>query len=154
MMLGTWTTQLQYEPSPAMPDGGASSGQEVWRAGPGGNSVIEEYFEKNAKGGFKEFTIAWWDEQAQGQRFLACDNEQLHGCEVSRSVARWEGNSLVYTEEREQDGAKLVRQEIFTDITPTSFTQLLKEGPSVPKLRITLTIHARKLTARAAPMTY
>jgi len=47
-----------------------------------------------------------------------------------------------------------VRQEIFTDITPTSFTQLLKEGPSVSKLRITLTIHARKLTAHAAPMTY
>ena len=77
------------------------------------------------------------------------------GQEVWRSsVARWEGSSLVYTEESKQDGAKLVRQEIFTDITPTSFTQLLKEGPTIAALRTTLTIHARKLKASAAPMVY
>jgi hypothetical protein len=154
MMLGTWATQLKYAPGPSTPNGAMTSGQEVWRIGPGGTSLIEEYFEENAKGGFREFTIAWWDEQAQGQRFLACDNERMHGCEVSRGVARWEGSSLVYTEESKQDGAKLVRQEIFTDITPTSFTQLLKEGPTIAALRTTLTIHARKLKANAAPMVY
>jgi hypothetical protein len=154
MMLGTWATKVKYEPSPEMPKGKEVSGREVWRVGPGRQSIIEEYFESNAGGGYKLFTIAWWDEKEKGQRFLACDNEQMHGCELSRSVARWEGDRLMYTEEVEQRGSKLVSQEIFADITPASFTQLMKEGPSIARLRTTLTVRATKITARTEPTTY
>lgn len=47
LMLGTWSTQVKYEPTAEMPNGGAGSGTEIWRLGPGGLSVIEEYHEKN-----------------------------------------------------------------------------------------------------------
>jgi hypothetical protein len=97
MMLGTWTIKVKYEPSPEMPKGEEAFGREVWRVGPGGNSIIEEYSESNTKGGYTEFAIAWWDEKEQGQRFLACNNEDMPACELSRSVAKWEGDSLIYT---------------------------------------------------------
>jgi hypothetical protein len=154
MMLGTWTIKVTYEPSAQMPKGEEASGREVWRVGPGGRSIIEEYSESNARGGYKLFAIAWWDEKEQGQRFVACDTEQMHGCEISRSVARWEDDRLIYTEEVEQRGNKLVRQEIFADITPTSFTTLTKEGPSLSRLRTTLTVRATKVADHAEPMTY
>ena len=152
LMLGTWAIQIKYEPSAEMPKGSETTGRETWRAGPGGNSVIKEYYEKSPKGTTKEFIIAWWDEKEQGQRSLGCSNEQMRGCELSRSAAKWEGNSLIYTEESTENGQKVVRQEIFTDLAPTSFTQLLKAGPSVSELKTTVTIHATKLTARAVPM--
>jgi len=141
---------LKSEPSAKRPKGEVATGREIWRAGPDGKSVIEEYSQKSSDGEFKLFSIGWWDEKDQGQRFLNCDSSQEHGCELSKEVARWEGNSLVYTEEREENGAKVVRQEIFTDIQPMSFTQILKSGPSSKELRTEITIHATKLTQRAA----
>jgi len=37
-MLGSWSTQLRYEPTPEMPNGGRGSGSEIWRPGPRGVS--------------------------------------------------------------------------------------------------------------------
>jgi len=50
LMLERWSTQVKYEPSQEMPNGGTGSGTEIWRPGPGRLSVIEEYTEKNEKG--------------------------------------------------------------------------------------------------------
>jgi len=49
-MLGTWRTEAQYERTADMPDGGTAFGTEIWRPGPGGMSVIEEFSEQNAGG--------------------------------------------------------------------------------------------------------
>jgi len=43
LMLGSWSTQVRYEPTPETPDGETGTGTEIWRRGPGGLSVIEEY---------------------------------------------------------------------------------------------------------------
>ena len=43
MFSGTWSITEVYDPSDSMPQGGTGSGQEIWRAGPGERSVIEEY---------------------------------------------------------------------------------------------------------------
>jgi hypothetical protein len=50
----------------------------------------------------------------------------------------------VQTVESDDSGKHVVRQEIFTDITRSSFTQILKEGPSRAELKTTTTIHATK----------
>jgi hypothetical protein len=147
LMLGTWAIRAQYEPSPKMPKGGTGVGSEVWRPGPGGRSVIEEYQERGDAGELHGLGIAWWDEKAKGQLVLWCDSDNPEGCHHTTSVARWEGASLVSTEESEVNGKKLVFQETFTDITPTSFTQILKSGPSAADLRTTVTIHATRVTA-------
>jgi hypothetical protein len=147
LMLGTWVIRVKYEPGPKMPKGGAAVGSEVWRSGPGGRSVIEEYQEKGDAGEIRGLGIAWWDEKAKGRHVLWCDSDNPEGCHPMADVARWEGDSLVSTEESESSGKKVVSREIFTDITPTSFTQILKSGPSATDLKTTITIHATRVTA-------
>lgn len=154
LMLGTWAIKVKYEPGKEWPNGEQASGREVWRVGPGGQSIIEEYSESNSKGGFAEINIAWWDAKEKGQRFVACDKDEKHPCEMSRSVARWEGNELVYTDEIARGRGKIVRQEVFSNITPTTFTQLIKEGPSVSKLKTTITISATKISDKPEQLAF
>jgi hypothetical protein len=145
LMLGTWAIHVKYEPSAEMPNGGVGQGREVWRAGPGGGSVIEEYEEKGAAGESHGLGVAWWDEKEQGQRFIWCDSHDPGGCQLSKNVAKWDGNSLVYTEETEEKGKRIVRQEVFTNITPSSFTQILKAGPTASELKTTVSIQATRV---------
>jgi hypothetical protein len=146
LMLGTWSTQVKYEPTSEMPNGGTGAGTEIWRPGPGGLSVIEEYREKNEKGEVEGLGVAWWDAKAQGQRFVWCDNSTPDGCYVSKEVAKWDGGSLVCREEQENAGKKRMYSEVFRNITPTSFTQLLGEGEPGKPLKTTVTIRATKLS--------
>jgi hypothetical protein len=74
----------------------------------------------NAKGDIECLGVAWWDKQAQGQRFVWCENSNPDGCYVSREVAKWNGERLEWKEEQD----KRVYSEIFKDITPDSFTQV------------------------------
>jgi hypothetical protein len=145
LMLGTWSISTDYAPSEEMPHGGTGKGREIWRPGPGNRSVIEELHEKNPSGELDGFAVGWWDEKAQGQRYVWCDNNEKQGCYVSKNVARWDGNRLVYSEDVEEHGKSLTRQEIFSDITPTSFLQVIQEGAVGGDLRPIVTIHATKL---------
>jgi hypothetical protein len=145
LMLGSWSTQVKYEPTAEMPNGGMGSGTEIWRPGPGGLSVIEEYREKNEKGEVEGLGVAWWDAKAQGQRFVWCENSNHGGCYVSKEVGKWNGTSLEWKEEQEHDGKRRMYSEIFRDITPTSFTQVLGEGEPGEAPKTTVTIRATKL---------
>jgi len=142
LMLGTWTIRVTHEPSAGYPKGRVTTGREVWRLGPAGRSLIEEYDEEDPAGPVHEFGIAWWDDVEKGQRVLWCGDYQPSGCALVPGVARWEGNSLVQTVESDESGKHVVRQEIFTDIAPSSFTQILKEGVSRTDLKTTTTMRA------------
>jgi len=149
LMLGAWTIRVTHEPSAAYPKGRVTMGREVWRLGPAGRSLIEEYDEEDPAGPLHEIGIAWWDAVEKGQKVLWCGDYQPSGCTLAPGVARWEGNSLVQTVEADESGKHVVRQEIFTDITATSFTQVLKEGPSLHELKTTTTIRAKKRSVEA-----
>jgi hypothetical protein len=146
LMLGKWSTQVKYAPRPEMPKGGTGEGTEVWLPGPGGFSVIEESREKNAKGDYEGLGVAWWDSKAQGQRFVWCDSSNPDGCYVSKVVAKWDGASLRWKEEQENAGKKRVYSEVFRDITPTAFTQVLGEGEPGEATKTTVTIQATKVS--------
>jgi uncharacterized protein DUF4440 len=148
-MLGTWSIKVRYPPTPLTPEGDAGEGTEIWRPGPGGRSVIEEYREKNSKGELEGLGVAWWDKNAKGQRFVWCENDLPSGCYVSKAVARWEGNSLVWKEEQEVDGAKTAYSETFREITPRSFVQELQEGENLQNLRTTAMITASRTNTGA-----
>ena len=64
--LGTWRVVEKNEPSEEMPDGGLGEGTEVYRAGPGAASIIEEIHLKKTSGEFSGLGIAWWDDKAHG----------------------------------------------------------------------------------------
>jgi Amidohydrolase family len=142
LMLGTWSTKIDYPPSPSNPQGEVAEGTEIWRPGPGGRSVIEESSEKNAHGDVEGIAIAWWDKKAQGQRFVWCDNSNPDGCYVSKEVAKWHGNDLVWQEEQALAGTNRVYSETFKDITANSFTQVLQEGEPGQRLQNTAKISA------------
>ena len=150
LMLGTWAIHAEYAPTKQMPNGGAGEGIEVWRSGPGDYFVIEEYHEKNPNGVIDGFVQFWWDTDLQGQRFVWCDNTNSRGCELSKNVAKWEADRLVYREDRVENGKNITHQEVFEDITPVSFSQILAEGPAGGALQRIVTIHAVRIPV--APM--
>src|SRR5512142_328870 len=43
MFAGTWKSTEKFEPGPFTPNGGTSQGTATFKAGPGDNSLIEEY---------------------------------------------------------------------------------------------------------------
>src|SRR5262249_31162728 len=55
---GKWATSYNFAPDKAHPDGYSSEGEEVWRPGPGGFTLIEE-----ERIGSDIFLLAlhWWD---------------------------------------------------------------------------------------------
>jgi hypothetical protein len=144
LMLGVWSIKATYAPTPEIPNGGTSEGTEIWRPGPGGLSVIEEKHEESAKGKSDGFSIGWWDEQAGGQRFVWCANDVPQGCVVPKNVAKWEGDRLVFREDTQKGGRQITHAEIFSDIKPNSFTQVLQEGEAGKPLKNTVTISAKR----------
>jgi hypothetical protein len=148
-MLGTWCIKIKYEPgAPRMPNGGTGEGEEVWWPGPGGYSVIEEYYQKDANEWKEEFIPAWWDTEAGGQRFIGCSNTLPQGCLLSKNVAKWEGDRNTYTEEDEESGKRVTYREVFENITAASFTQVLQRGESEKELKTELIIQATKVSSR------
>src|SRR5579872_766064 len=149
LMLGVWSIKVTYAPNLQIPKVGTGEGMEIWRPGPGGMSVIEEYHEKNEMGDIDGFSIGWWDGKLGGQRFVWCANDVPQGCVVPNNVAKWEGERLVFREDTEEDGRKMTHAEIFTDITPNSFTQLLQKGEVGKPLNNTVTISAKRKSERS-----
>ena len=143
---GTWALSEKYEPSDWMPRGGAGAGQQVWSAGPGGLSLIEEYRSENPTGNVFGLSVTWWDDKAQGYRALWCVNTNPGGCTVMASLAKWQGSKFVLGDEFERDGKRFTFKEVFSDITPKSFTQMLYQGATGGELKLLMTIRATKVT--------
>ena len=142
--LGTWSITEKLEPSETTPTGGTGQGEEVYRSGPGGASIIEEVHVKEGSHDMSGLGVAWWDQTAQGYKVLWCNSKNQSGCILMAHVARWEGDQWVLGDEIERDGKKFVFKEVFSEITPTSFTQTLYQGEAGKELKRILTIHAMK----------
>jgi Protein of unknown function (DUF1579) len=149
MLAGRWSIGQVFEPRGGMPKGVVGKGTEVWRPGPGSLSLIEELQTRVGDREFSGLGVIWWDTQAQGYRVIWCGSANPRGCVVMSKLAQWEGDQFVVGDEFERDGRKVVYREVFSDVTPDSFTQTIYEGESEGELKRKLTIHAAKV-ARAA----
>jgi hypothetical protein len=148
--LGTWSITTKIEPSQTMPSGGEGRGEEVYRLGPGGLSLIEEVHLNEPTGELSGMGVSWWDEKAKGYRALWCHSKNPSGCIVMAHVAKWEGDQFVLGDEFERNGKKFIFKEVLSEITPTSFTQTLYQGEVGKELKRLSTIYATKL-AETAP---
>jgi len=146
--LGAWRVTEKIESSETMPNGGVGEGEEVYRSGPGGVSIIEEIHLKQTTGEISGLGVGWWDQQAQGYRAVWCDSENPSGCILMAHLAKWEGDQFVLRDEFERNGKKFDFKEVFSEITPTSFTQTLYQGETGKELKRLLTIHATKSEKR------
>jgi hypothetical protein len=142
--LGTWSVTEKIEPSQTMPNGGDGRGEEVYRLGPGGHSFIEEIHLNEPTQEISGAGVAWWDDKAKGYRAVWCDGENPSGCILMAHLAKWEGDQFVLSDESERNGRKFEFKEVFSEITPSSFTQTLYHGEAGKELKRLLTIHATK----------
>jgi uncharacterized repeat protein (TIGR03803 family) len=146
---GTWSIKEKLAPDTASPNGAAGVGGIVWSAGPGGYSVVENYHSKEGGRTITGLGVFWWDEVAQGYRTIWCDSTNPGGCINFKNVAKWEGSQLVLVEGYEVNGKKFTFKEVFSDITPATFTQTLYGGEEGGELRIDQSIQATKLAGAA-----
>lgn len=140
-LAGQWSIRQQFA------GGATGQGTEVWRPGPGGRSLIEDFQTRVGDRELSGLGIIWWDAPTQGYRVVWCGAANPRGCVVMSKPAKWEGGAFVVQDEFERDGGHAVYREVFSDIAPDSFTQTVFEGKSGTELKPKVTIHATR-TAR------
>ena len=99
---------------------------------------------KESSGEVSGLGVGWWDEKARRYRALWCDSENPAGCILMAHLAKWEGDQFVLRDEFQRNGKRFDFKEVFSEITPTSFTQTLYQGEAGRDLKCVLTIHATK----------
>ncbi len=142
---GKWSIVEELAPDASSPSGGKGEGQIVWRFGPGGYSVIEEYQSREGNRDISGVGVFWWDDALHGFKTIWCDSTNPGGCISFGNVLHWEGPNLVLTENYEVKGKKLTFKEVFGDITPQAFTQTLYGGEAGGPLKIDQVIHAKRI---------
>ena len=142
---GTWSVTVNLAPNEHRPKGGVRKGEEVWRRGPGGFSLIEDYHSTDEQGEHNGLAIMWWDDNVHRYQVMWCDDGPP-GCMVYALGATWQGNDLVLRHNWEEGGKKFESRQVTSDITPTSFRQSSYEGESRGELKTVFSILASKVT--------
>lgn len=142
---GKWSIVEELAPDASSPSGGKGEGQIVWRSGPGGYSVIEEYQSREGNRDISGLGVFWWDDPSHGFKTIWCDSTNPGGCISFGNVLHWEGANLVLSENYEVKGKKLTFKEVFGDITPQAFTQTLYGGEAGGPLKVDQVIHAKRI---------
>jgi len=153
-LAGKWSTQEKYEPAEMTPNGGTGHGQTIFRPGPGGFTLEEEYRAETPPGPLFGFGIIWWD-ASKGLQHMWCINIYPDGCKMfpapPQPGPQWDGKRLVLHVESEQGSRKMVFHEVISDITPDSYTQSADIGEAGAPLKRWFTIHATRISTAALP---
>jgi hypothetical protein len=150
MVVGTWSTTEKHEPSPWAPKGATGRGTVVFKNGPGGLSLVQDYKSSSSMGSFAGHGVMWWDAKAGGYQGIWCDSMTPGGCQASKGLSKWEGNNLVGSDEMEMMGQKMAAKESWTDITPNSFTFVMDGGPPGGEMKRMMTIKYTRTGAAKA----
>jgi hypothetical protein len=150
MVVGTWNTTEKHEPSPWAPKGATGKGTVVFKNGPGGLSLVQDYKSSSSMGSFAGHGVMWWDAKVGGYQGVWCDSMTPAGCQISKGITKWEGNNLVGTDESEMMGQKMAMKESWTDITPDSFTFVMDGGPPGGEMKRMMTIKYTRAGAAKA----
>ena len=118
-LMGTWTSDEKFEPSPFMPAGGTGTGTNTARLGPGGFSVLMEQRSKSAMGAFAGHGVFTWDPNEKAYKFVWADSMSPG---VVIETGHKEGENLVFTGEVFMQGKKMSTKDVMSDRSPTSYT--------------------------------
>ena len=151
---GDWTLSVKFEPTPSMPNGSVSTGTESWRPGLGGFTLLEEEHLKLGTQDILLMGVVWWDPQTKSFHGMECQNVLPYVCDVKGSLnditLNWDGKQFVIDEKEVHGGKKSVWHEVWSGITPTSFTQTGDSTPEGGSAKRLFTIQATK-TASERP---
>jgi hypothetical protein len=145
-IVGRWTTTNAYG-SPSS-SGAVYHGEQTWRSGPGGFTLLEEEHGNSPSGEFFLLALHWWDNGTHTFKGMLCNNSGASACNVDsyfNSSVKWDGKQLVIDLDFLQAGKKMRWHEIFGDFTPDSFTQTGDIGEMGATLRRFVTIHAKRI---------
>jgi len=149
-LTGEWSLSVKFEPSASAPNGLTNKGEETWRRGPGGFTLLEEEHLRMPENGLFLLGILWWNTATNNLRAMECQNLLRYTCDVKGAqndiTMNWDGKQFVIDEmETAKSGKKSVWHEVWSDITPHSFTQTGEYGePGGPRKRL-FTIHATRV---------
>ena len=158
-LTGEWSLSVKFEPSASAPNGLANIGEETWRQGPGGFTLLEEEHLQMPENDLFLLGILWWNSATKSLHGMDCQNLLPYTCDVKGAqndiTMNWDGKQFVIDEmETSKSGKKSVWHEVWSDITPTSFVQTAEYGdPGGPRKRL-FTIRATRVTGGAVRATF
>ena len=131
-MIGTWTIEEAFEPSPMMPNSGTGTGTFTARLGPGGFTVLMDLQDKTTMGASSGHGMVTWDptEKAYGFLWVSSDTP---GFQIL--TGHKEGDNLVFTAQPVLMGKKVEVKDVIAHRTPTSytFTSYMNDGSGEKK---------------------
>jgi hypothetical protein len=124
---GRWSLNVKFEPNPEMPNGFVSTGEETWRSGPGGYTLLQEERLPTPSGDVFLLGVIWWDTKTKSLHGMECNNQLPYGCDLKGALnditMSWDGKEFLINESETHDGKKTMWHEGWRDITSTSYTQ-------------------------------
>ncbi len=151
-LAGEWTLSVKFEPSASAPNGVEKSGEETWRQGPGGFTLLEEEHLNMPERELFLLGIIWWNTSSKSLQGMECQNLLPYTCDVKGAqkdiTMNWDGKEFVIDEiETSKSGKKSIWHEVWSEIGPTSFVQTGEYGePGEPRKRL-FTIHGTRVSA-------
>jgi hypothetical protein len=151
---GEWSLSVKFETDASLPNGVVNTGEETWRAGPGGYTLLEEEHLRPPQGDAFLLGIIWWNKTTKTLQGMECQNLLPYTCDVKGAqndiTMSWDGKQFTIDEiETSNTGKKSIWHEVWSDITPISFTQTGEYGePGAPRTRL-FTIHAIRANAES-----
>lgn len=147
---GRWETLL-YHGNPVesgSAQDAADHGEEIWRTGPGGLTLIEEEHVASRDGDQYVLALHWWDRSTNTLKGMLCNNSGPGACNVDsfyRSKLNWDGKRLTVDLVFPQGPKLMLWHEEFGDFTGTSFTQTGDMGEVGGPLKRVITVYAKRV---------
>jgi hypothetical protein len=145
---GKWSLRVRFEPSSEMPKGFDGEGEESWRSGPGGITLLEEERLPTPNGNMYLLGLIWSDEKTKSLHGMECNNQHPYTCDLKGALnditLSWNGKQFVIDEQETHGSKKYLWHEVWSDITENSFTQtgdMQEAGGHSTRL---MTIHGTK----------
>jgi hypothetical protein len=150
---GNWSTTYEFAPGGISPTAGTGTGEENWRAGPGGYVLMEEEHVRAPSQEMFLIAFHWWDKTTNSLRGMLCNNSGPAACDFStysNSSLKWDGKQLTIDLDFPQGDKKMTWHEVWSGFTATSFTQTGDMGEVGGQLKRAVTIQGTKVTPEAA----
>ena len=146
---GRWSLQVKFEPGQEMPKGLTTTGEETWRTAIDGLTLLEEEHISTPGGDLSLLGIVWRDAKDKSLHGMECNNQLPYTCDLKGALnditMTWDGKQFTINESETHGGKKTLWHEVWSDITPTSYTQTGEtEVPGGATTRV-FTIQARKV---------
>lgn len=147
---GQWSLAVKFESTQGNTSAGTLPGEETWRSGPGGFTLIEEERLPTSAGDVFLLGIIWRDNRTKRLQGMECNSQLPYTCDLKGALSditmTWDGRQFAIAEQETHGGKKSLWHEVWSDITATSFTQTGEsEEPDGSRKRL-FTIHASRVS--------